>query len=379
MYGSSRGIKRTRARTPYGASKRVRLTRTTKNRYNTKRIGTFKAKAAPRRTIANNYARTKRNTYTAGRALKLARFALDRSYGNPQRQIQTITTALNPVATKPICFDMNDLAGGATKHCQFFQKHDDTHVQVINQFSKVEGPAHVLNDMWEVTEHNELNGPTHKALYAVYEFDFDAKVDDVYVRLDFLASTNKHFYQKDNQKTLPMALNGLQHLADHPFTNRINKDYFWRWRKPVEFYFNSRGTYQTTNLLAAVSQLGESITGSSDGNDFVREFPSTTPFRKKFRLYHKVTKVIRELNIGNIGQELNIQDLSTHLQDEDTYDGFNTTGGHLSSSSFQNKKVSDQRWCVISCSDNSANPILSDRVDIKISRYCVWRDQVGGT
>lgn len=380
VYG--RGTKRTRT-SVYGRSTRSRVNVSRRRSRRLKATGRTKARAAPRRTIANNYRRTRLNTRTAGLALKLARRAINSSYGPVQKQLQHVSAVLKPVMDHPIAFDMNDFCAGDHKFCQFFSPYNNGTWQILSQhFRKNASPADDEFNMWLRTEGYEVNAPQHKALYAVYEFDIDAKVDDVYLRFDFITPTKKNMYAQGNATMMPAALCGLTRLANCPMENKINKEYFKAWRKPIIMYFNSRGTYQNTSAAAALGDmLGQAAPAvGHDGHEFTREFPSTTPFRKRFKIYHKVNRVIKEKKTSMLGQDNHVDstiDTNVNSASVNTVvDHVHTTGQPLSYSSFFNKDPFDLKWCVMSCSDSNSNPILSDSVEINISRYVVWRDEI---
>lgn len=365
--------KRYRTDTSYSA-KRRRTTGSGRAKTYRRQVGFAKARSNPRRTIARNYVRTKRNTSLIKANYRLAKKALATAYGPLQRQIQQLTVKLHPTQTHPVAFDAWDLAAGDSKHCQIWSPAStvgDNRATPITAFGVHNNHADPTHNFWENSETHQLNGPVHKAFYVSYDLCFDAKVDDVHVCIHFIRP--KSTFNKDPHLQMPNALVGLQRLADCPKTNFVNPDYFTQWRKPINLYFNSRGTYQSTSALSAVVDAASGIALDEDNPAaaFTREFPASTPFRKRIRLYVKINKEIAEMHPG-LRESSTTKDLSLEGQHEDS--AYLTAGMSKSGPWF--KKNADQRWVVISSDDSSANPLLSDRVQLSVSRMCVWRDKL---
>lgn len=323
-------------------------------------VAKAKAKANPTKVIANNYKRSQYNNAIAVRALNLAKRNYVKSFGSEQKQLQILNTKLIPSSTKPLVFDLNNVAGNDSwnKTCVVWQPSSANSLTYVARFQPIENTVGTDHDMWQQNEHFRVNAPEHYAKYAVYNITVDGKVDDVNLRFDFVKCKNQYRHIPTvKEHLMPQAILGLNGLAESPPTNAFNSKYFYRTRKPISFYLNSRPT------KTAIVGMDE----------FVQEIEGTGPFRRQFRLFQRINKHIKEWNDDNR--------LNEHTGHDDTLTNNESlpSSEHITNVSYAstyNRKISDSEWLVISCNDALTFPVINDRVEINISRMVCWRDKI---
>jgi len=258
-------------------------------------------------------------------------------YGAKQSNIQNLVVDyLTPTASAPLLFDTTDFtcyrSALNNQGCQVYQEDAVGTVPGASGFNIQDWFG---NPFWERQNQDVIDTGKYLPLYVKYTIRIEGQrsLDNTRVRFDLFSAKSKAIVPSQGgapsgNVVMPSALVHMHDMAN-PTKNKLNPFYFTKYGSKT-YFINSTKTDPNTK--------------GTTGNIFYHTFVVRP---KKPRMQAMTNPFNPEL--GN----------------PEVPDG---NYGPL------NVSVDQPLWCMISTDDESA---IGDRVQINISRHCVWRDGQG--
>jgi len=261
-------------------------------------------------------------------------------YGRIQQNLQTANGPITPTANYPVLFDATDFScfrsgPPAAQGCQMWQYNALGQLTTTGGFNIQDNLG---NPYWENQNNDIVDGGCFFPTYVKYFIDVQGlpSLDNTRVRFDFFSVKSSSQIQSTTSANLVTLPTGLQHLDNMatPHLNRINPIFFKRY---------------LTKTIFINSTKGDPNTKGTTGN--IHKF--SVVLRPKKPRYQAISTP----NTPN-DPDLATPELATSGQ----YGPYNVP-------------TTAPLWCLVSTDDLVAS--VSDRVQVTISRKCIWRDSIG--
>jgi len=267
--------------------------------------------------------------------------------GPVQKNFQNLDRLLIPYSSQPIAFDATDFtckhtsldgSGTVTTGCRLYQ-YDTSTPPVLNVISNFSKTSLIGNPFWAGMNQDIPDGGCYTPIRVTYNINVRGaplSVDNCRVRIDLFSAKPRAYIPGTVplDVVMPHAFKHMKNMADGDTINRINSEYFKKYRTKT-IYLNSRRIAQ-----------GSAI--------------ATTQNERWFKL-HIHPKKDRTQNVTNPIDPLD-------PRPEVAEGNF----GYL------NTPLDEPLWMMISTTDDQGAS-SGDWIEVNISRECVWRDKVGSS
>jgi hypothetical protein len=301
------------------------------------------AKVTKLRTTAGRKTAIRRNT-TAITSLK------QQIYGPLQTQ-RSASSIFNVVATRPICFQVNNPGYGQFGPQLLAEHSGDDHVNAIGHFTLTN------QNLMTADRDNDhrVNGPSLLLKEVDLQFRFTGYLDDTRIRVDIIRQKKAipgHVWNPNQVfgTFMPHLMPYMQNLAGFT-SNEIDRSVF-QILATRKVYINSKGSANAADLLEDRNTI--------DGS---------TVNTKYCNINLKMNKVCKQLD-SSVDEADGADNFGLDAHDEDNSDA-------RGSYAFDNQHPLANIWCIVSTDDQTAfgSIVSGDAVNVSILRKCVWRDR----
>lgn len=323
--------------------------------------------AAPgsRRRLATSYTRTAKAARfakttklrtTTGRKKAIRRNSsaitkLKQQIYGPLQTQRSASSIFNVVASRPVCFQINNPGFGQYGPQLLMEHSGDDHVSSIGHFTLTN------QNLMAADRDNEhrVNGPSLLLKEIDLQFRFTGYLDDTRIRVDIIRQKKAipgHVWNPNAayETFMPHLMPYMQNLAGFT-SNEIDRSVF-QVLATRRVYINSKGSANAADLLEDRNTI--------DGS---------TVNTKYCNICLKMNKVCKQLD-SSVDESDGLDNFGLDAHDEDNTDA-------KGSYAFDNQHPLANLWCIVSTDDQTAfgSIVSGDAVNCTILRKCVWRDR----